>query len=189
MNVSFERVAMGKDEWLTPPEIIRALGDFDLDPCAPIIRPWKTAKMHYTIQDDGLSKPWHGRVWCNPPYGSETGKWLKKLSDYGNGIALIFARTETGNSFRYIWPSASAIMFLCGRLVFYHVDGTKPANSAGAPSCLIAYGFHNAEALRNSGLNGKFLFIQKDSYFSKKGGDWHGRQFKAGRAQAGGIRQ
>ena len=39
-----------KDEWLTPPEIINSLGTFDLDPCSPINRPWKTAKKHYTIQ-------------------------------------------------------------------------------------------------------------------------------------------
>jgi hypothetical protein len=159
LNVSFERVATGKDEWLAPSEIIRALGDFDLDPCAPIIRPWDMAKNHYTIQDDGLSKPWHGRVWCNPPYGSETSKWLHKLSRHGNGIALIFARTETGNFFRYIWPCASGIMILRGRLVFHHVDGTKPANSAGATSCLIAYGEQNTIILRSSGLDGKFLFI------------------------------
>jgi hypothetical protein len=159
LNVSFERAATGKDEWLTPPDIIRALGDFDLDPCAPVIRPWEMAKIHYTIQDDGLSKPWHGRVWCNPPYGSETGKWLKKMSEHGNGVALIFARTETGNFFQYIWPCASGIMFLRGRLVFHHADGAKPSNSAGAPSCLIAYGNHNAKVLRESGLNGKFLFI------------------------------
>ena len=42
-----------KDEWLTPPHIIRALGEFDLDPCAPHIsrRPWNTAKRHYTGDD------------------------------------------------------------------------------------------------------------------------------------------
>lgn len=159
MNTSFERIVAGKNEWLAPPEIIRVLGIFDLDPCAPVIRPWDMAKAHYTIEDDGLSQPWYGRVWCNPPYGGETGKFLKPLADHGNGIALIFARTETGNFFRYIWPRASGIMFLRGRLVFHHVDGTKPANSAGAPSCLIAYGAANANILRDSGLDGKFLLI------------------------------
>lgn len=40
---SHQSAAMLKDEWLTPPEIIKALGgpeSFDLDPCAPIKRPW-----------------------------------------------------------------------------------------------------------------------------------------------------
>lgn len=158
MNTAFERTETGKDEWLTPPEIIKALGDFDLDPCAPIVRPWSTATRHYTIEDNGLIQPWEGRIWCNPPYGNETGKWLARMAEHGNGIALIFARTETGNFFRYIWPTAQGVMFLKGRLVFYHVDGTRPQNSAGAPSCLVAYGTENARILKESGLSGKFLY-------------------------------
>ena len=68
MNVTFEgKTETGKDEWLTPPELVSALGKFDLDPCSPINRPWDTAKKHYTILDDGLTQPWDGKVWCNPP--------------------------------------------------------------------------------------------------------------------------
>jgi hypothetical protein len=37
-----------KDEWLTPQFIVQALGAFDLDPCAPVNRPWDTARTHYT---------------------------------------------------------------------------------------------------------------------------------------------
>lgn len=58
---------MQNDEWLTPPALLRALGQFDLDPCSPVVRPWDTAAQHYTVQDDGLSLPWAGRVWLNPP--------------------------------------------------------------------------------------------------------------------------
>lgn len=68
MNTTFEMDREnGKDEWLTPPEIITALGPFDLDPCSPVNRPWATANNHYTILDDGYNKKWFGRVWCNPP--------------------------------------------------------------------------------------------------------------------------
>ena len=42
MDTAFERSAGGKDEWLTPPEIIKALGTFDLDPCASTTRSWPT---------------------------------------------------------------------------------------------------------------------------------------------------
>ena len=136
MNTAFERTEQ-KDEWLTPPEIIQSLGTFDLDPCSPVNRPWDTANLHYTIEDDGLSKDWSGRVWCNPPYGTETGKWLKKLSDHNNGICLIFARTETSNFFNYVWNKASGIRFIKGRLKFYSVDGKQAKNCAGAPSCLV----------------------------------------------------
>lgn len=67
MGLSAHQKNGGHDEWLTPPEILRALGEFDLDPCAPVVRPWETAARHYTVQDDGLALPWEGRVWCNPP--------------------------------------------------------------------------------------------------------------------------
>lgn len=43
MNTSFERSANASDEWYTPREIIEALGEFDLDPCAPMHPLWPTA--------------------------------------------------------------------------------------------------------------------------------------------------
>ena len=148
---------MGKDEWLTPPGIIKSLGRFDLDPCSPINRPWDTAVNHYTIEDDGLSQEWEGRVWLNPPYGKYTGTWLHKLSEHGNGIALIFARTETEMFFDFIWNKAYAILFLLHRIKFLNVDGTVGKSGSGAPSCLIAYGEENLEALVNSKLEGSLI--------------------------------
>jgi hypothetical protein len=150
-----------KDEWLTPPSIITALGPFDLDPCAPIDRPWETAREHYTINDDGYARPWFGRVWLNPPYGSDTGRWLRKLSEHGNGIALVFARTETEAFHRYVWPSADALFFFAGRLYFRHVTGQRANANAGAPSVLIAYGRENAERLRDFGWPGKYTENQR----------------------------
>ena len=160
MNTSFERSETGKMEWLTPPEIIKALGEFDLDPCAPVIRPWNTAKQHYTIEDDGLSKDWNGRIWCNPPYGKDAIRWVKKLSEHGNGICLLFARTETRLFFDYIWNKAHAILFLKGRLSFYNVDGTKGNSNAGAPSCLVAYNQENSKILWNTDLAGKYIKLR-----------------------------
>lgn len=154
---SHQSAAMLKDEWLTPPNILRALGPFDLDPCAPVNRPWEMAAQHYTMLDDGLNKPWHGRVWCNPPYGRETGAWLARLADHGNGIALIFARTETEMFFEQVWNKATGILFLQGRLHFHHVDGTRAPANAGAPSCLVAYGMDNVRSLMTSGIAGRFV--------------------------------
>lgn len=155
--------AMIKDEWLTPPGLIRTLGEFDLDPCSPSpdVRPWDTARMHFCRKDDGLTRPWSGRVWLNPPYGRETGKWLSRLADHADGIALIFARTETDMFFRYVWNRASGILFLRGRLHFHHVDGSRASFNAGAPSCLIAYGSKNVNALAECGLPGKLLEIAR----------------------------
>lgn len=148
---------MLKDEWLTPREIVQALGPFDLDPCSPIVRPWETAKRHFTIKDDGLSQEWQGRVWLNPPYGQFTDEWLEKLTLHGNGIALIFARTETETWFNWVWPKASGILFLKGRLYFHHVSGLRAKANSGAPSALIAYGRENAEAIIGSKIAGHFV--------------------------------
>lgn len=156
-----QSAAMLKDEWLTPPEIINALGPFDLDPSAPVTRPWETARKHYTMLDNGLAKPWTGRVWCNPPYGKETGVWLDRLADHGNGIALVFARTETSMFFRTVWERAAAVLFIEGRLYFHHADGRRAAANAGAPSCLVAYGAENVEALRVSGIAGRLVLLDK----------------------------
>jgi hypothetical protein len=146
-----------KDEWLTPPPILEALGEFDLDPCSPVDRPWDTARTHYTILDNGLARPWSGRVWLNPPYGPQTGKWLRKLAEHGDGIALIFARTETEMFHQHAWDRADAMLFFRGRLYFHHVGGERAAANAGAPSVLIAYGRNNAEALARSGLPGTLI--------------------------------
>lgn len=148
-----------KDEWLTPPEIIRAMGPFDLDPCAPVCRPWPTASLHYTIQDDGLSQPWFGRVWCNPPYGPETGRRLGRLAEHGTGTALIFARTETEMFFQHVWRRADAVLFIEGRLHFYDVEGRRAQGNAGGPSVLVAYGVEDVERLATLGL-GQFLDLR-----------------------------
>ena len=39
----------------------------------------------YTRRDDGLRQPWHGSVWCNPPY-SGLDAWLAKAwREWGRG--------------------------------------------------------------------------------------------------------
>jgi hypothetical protein len=149
-------------EWLSPPEIIRALGPFDLDPCAPIVRPWPMAFEHYTVQDNGLLLPWHGRIWMNPPYGPPAviTPWMHKLSQHGNGVALIFARTETKMFFRYVWERADSIFFIQDRLYFYDIEGQRAKANGGAPSALVAYGTNNVDAIEDAGLKGKHVMLR-----------------------------
>ena len=113
------------DLWSTPQATFDALNSefhFTLDPCA-------TKENHkcdkfYTLEDDGLSKDWSGeRVFMNPPYGREIGKWVKKLSERG-GVALLPARTDTRWFHDYIYGK-SEIRFIKGRLKFG--DGKNPA--------------------------------------------------------------
>lgn len=164
----YHRQPDGKDEWLTPPPIIWALSEsfngekFDLDPCAPITRPWEMAKAHYTTEDNGMLKPWHGRVWCNPPY-REAADWLARCADHGNAIAMVFARTETRMFFDCVWNTADAVLFLKGRVTFFNVDGSKPKGTGGGPSCLVAWGDCNVDALEHAvqecGIEGKLIYL------------------------------
>lgn len=158
---SHQSARMKNDEWLTPPSIIDRLGPFDLDPCAPCVRPWPTATNHYCKHDDGLAMPWHGFVWCNPPYGSESAAWLAKMSEHGNGIALIFARTETAMFFDYVWARAQALLFLRGRLHFHRVTGERAKANSGAPSVLVAYGVQAEIALYASQALGRFVPLRR----------------------------
>lgn len=154
--------AMASDTWLTPPELLTALGPFDLDPCAcPEPRPWPTAAVHFTRADNGMLKPWSGRVFLNPPYGgpSIVGPWLRRMASHGNGVALVFARTETDLFHRLIWRQASAVLFLRGRLFFHRPDGVRAGANAGAPSCLVAYGSVNVTALERSGIDGHLVSL------------------------------
>jgi hypothetical protein len=156
---SHQSANMKKDEWLTPPALVEQLGPFDLDPCAPLdeVRPWDTAAVHYTVEDNGLLQPWQGFVWCNPPYGKQAAEWLDKMYEHNHGIALIFARTETKMFFDYVWNSATSVLFLEGRLHFHHVDGTRAKANAGAPSVLVAYGQEADNRLYMSNISGRYI--------------------------------
>lgn len=131
-----------KDEWLTPPVIISALGPFDLDPCAPANdrRPWPTASRHISLPTDGLA--------AHP----------------SGGIALIFARTETLGFHQEVWEKADAVLFLKGRLRFFHIDGGV-TNTANAPSCLVAYGEEATQRLlkasRGTMVRGRFINLKQ----------------------------
>ena len=155
----------GEKVWLTPPELVEQLGPFDLDPCLGAPRPWDTAAAHYgpDSQDGlgGLFAPWHGLVWCNPPYDRAAWDWLARCADHGNAIALIFARTEVEQFHRQVWERATAVLFLEGRLYFHHPDGRRASANGGAPSVLVAYGEQAADRLSHSGVRGQFIRLDR----------------------------
>ena len=166
MNVNFETGGDGATatthDWLTPPELLAALGPFDMDPCASQYQPWRTAATQFTIEDDGLAREWSGRVWCNPPYGPHAEKFLRRMAEHGDGIALIFARTETRAFQEWCWKRADAMLFMAGRIKF-RLPGGGTAGTAGAPSVLIAYGQTNADALRQSGIAGYVVTLENSA--------------------------
>lgn len=125
-------------EHYTPPIIIDAvvacLGTIDLDPCSDSGDPPNIpARTHYTA--DGLTKPWTGSVYMNPPYGEEIKDWVTKLCDeherqdggVTEAITLVPARTDTKWFLRL---RDYVCCFIEGRLTFVGNDDPAPFPSA-----------------------------------------------------------
>jgi phage N-6-adenine-methyltransferase len=142
-------------EWYTPGWVFDSLGlTFDLDVCSPGAgKTCVPALRHYTPVEDGLTSPWYGTVWCNPPYGRRsTGVWLEKLMAHGDGVALVFARPDTV-WFQEAMKHADVVCFVERRIRF--IDGRTGLVSEGSPgagSALIAFGQKAAHAVLQSGI-------------------------------------
>ncbi len=140
-------------DWYTPKYIFYALNlEFDLDPCsAGAGNDFVPAVHRYTISDDGLNRQWFGSVFCNPPYGKQTGYWLKKMSEHRNGVALVFARTGT-KWWQEIAPTTDSICFVAGRIRFVNGFTKQISSAAGADSVLMAWGDVCSNAVKQSKL-------------------------------------
>ena len=175
MYKSFESRHITTIEWYTPRFIFNALNMvFDLDPCSPgkNIVPWIPAKVHYTMQDNGLKRKWFGTVFLNPPYGRDTGKWLKRMTKHKRGIALLFSRTDNKWFHEYV-STADAICFIRKRIsfipstkailyaknkwnirkdTFIDIDGKSKRSQTGNGSMLVAWNKICVDALKQSNL-------------------------------------
>jgi len=158
MTIGSHQRSVGKSQvHLTPRWLLERLGPFDLDPCAATVRPWDCAARNIVEAEDGLAAEWHGRVWLNPPFDRyQVGRWIERLVEHRDGIALVHARTETA-WFRPIWQSASAILFLFERVKFCRPDGTEQQANSGAPVVLVAFGENNARCLARAGIPGALI--------------------------------
>jgi DNA N-6-adenine-methyltransferase (Dam) len=148
-------------DWIVPREIIDALGTFDLDPCAAKVQPWRCADRSFALPDNGLIHIWKGRVWLNPPHGSDTARWVRKMAEHGVGTALLFARTDAAFFGAHVFDRASAVLFLKGRVRFHKPDGSLARRAAGAAAMLVAYGAYDANQLEQSGIAGSFIRITR----------------------------
>lgn len=129
------------NEWATPRAFFDALDaefHFNLDPCATPQNA-KCCKF-FTAEQNGLDQDWGGgRVFCNPPYGREIGRWVRKCWEESRKpntlvVMLIPARTDTSYFHDYIYGKAREIRFIRGRLHF-----NESPQGAPFPSMVVVF--------------------------------------------------
>jgi len=126
-------------EWPTPQELFNELsfvyGGFTLDPCATAHN--AKCRNFFTKEEDGLRQPWKGKVFVNPPYGREIGRWVKKAwEESQNGalvVCLLPARVDT--RWWHDYAKKGHVHFIRGRLKF-----GCARNSAPFPSAIVTFG-------------------------------------------------
>ena len=140
-------------EWYPPPEMFKALGlTFDLDPASPGPGHWVPVRRVYTEKDDGLTQPWDGLVFMNPPYGGRNDHvpWLRKFLKLGNGIAIVRAYTSSAWWLAHM-PKAELVLFPKGKTKFIRPDGSI-GKCPRHGIVFVGVGAVACEALRRCGL-------------------------------------
>jgi site-specific DNA-methyltransferase (adenine-specific) len=127
-------------EWETPQEFFDVLNKefhFAFDVCAS--KDNTKCKAFYDVLSNGLVMTWpYLSCWCNPPYGREIGKWVKKAYEHSQispnpVVCLLPARTDTKWWHDYIMQ-ADEIRFVRGRLTFSNAESPAPF-----PSCVVVF--------------------------------------------------
>lgn len=159
MAIQKAMISSKTNEWSTPQNLFDELNrefNFTLDPCATSVN-HKCSKF-YTISDNGLSKDWSSDiVFMNPPYGGHTGDWIQKaLEESKRGavvVCLIVSSTDRSYWHNFIFPYASQIRFIRGRVTFGDAKTTAPFASA-----IVIFGGQYIEK----------IVYYKESYLSRR---------------------
>jgi hypothetical protein len=152
-----DSIAVTSDDCYTPRWVFDAMGlEFDLDVAAPPGGPWHVpADRYYTAEDDGLTQPWDGLAWCNPPY-SNLRPWVDRWAAHDRGVLLATYAPEMYAtpvmlgaadavafvSVKFTLPNGDKIKPRHGTFVAFRGVGTEPAErlAAADPYGAVLYG-------------------------------------------------
>ena len=126
----------GNMEWNTPPYIVdaarAAMGVIDLDPCTNLTaQEYIKASVFYTISVDGLSVPWYGNIWMNPPYRKKfITPFVEHLCDEALSGNVSQFVCITNNATETPWAQrllavCEAVCFPFRRVRFYDLEGKR----------------------------------------------------------------
>lgn len=154
-NVAGREGSVGNTGWQTPGHVFGALhaefGPFDLDPAgahsayvSDQVREYCTPEGRFRHRVDGseqlssqcgLTTPWLGSVFVNPPY-KRVEEWVRKGSESARAgalvVMLLIPSTDARWFHRYVWDKrlhrpreGVELRFLEGRIRFVHPDPEK----------------------------------------------------------------
>lgn len=94
----------------------------------------------------------------NPPYSRVLLRgFCEKMSEHGDGIALLVNRQDNLLWQEVIFPTAKSMIFMRHRVKFIRPDGTTGSPFFG--SCLVAWGDKCDRRLRESKIEGKYVVL------------------------------
>ena len=141
-NAHFRTNFTGNNEWYTPAPhlalVRHVLGDIDLDPASNDIAQQQVCAVNYfTSEDDGLTRPWHGRIFMNPPFSyPEIERFIDKLLEELTAGRVTEAIALTNNFSDTAWfhkaaLAAAALCFTKGRVPFETPEGERGQPTQG----------------------------------------------------------
>ena len=129
----FIHVSDDSYEWFTPQDHIEAvrkvMGSIDLDPASTAkANEVVKAQRFYAAEDDGLTQPWAGNVFLNPPYNMPLVEQFvqKAVFDYREGRmsqAVILTNNSTDTAWFQTLLDFCPTCFTKGRLHFWARKG------------------------------------------------------------------
>jgi hypothetical protein len=136
----------------TPNYITDALGKIDLDPCAGEFTKIGIVNWWIGRGEDGLLNPWHGFVFCNPPF-SQKKIWIEKMIEHNNGVLLL---PERGSA-PWFGPLAKSCghYFVMGKKINF--NGGSSSNNLG--SVLFLFGSESLDRIKKCGLPGHLVEV------------------------------
>lgn len=120
--------------------VIACLDKIDLDPCSNSREiPNVPAAMHYTAQDNGLLRPWVGKLFINPPFGYDVEQWFSKLylerleCRTTEAIVLWKSATETA-AWKTLTQLSCRVCFPSSRIRFVGPSGSDGPGPTFSPA-------------------------------------------------------
>lgn len=156
-----DSVAITSDDCYTPRWVFDAMGlRFNLDVAAPVGgAPNVPADRHLTAEDDGLTHPWPGVVWCNPPYSRVT-PWAQRWAGHPSGAFMATYAPET-YWFPRVMGAADAVAFISCKFARPDAEPIKPRH--GVFVAFRGVGIEPAERLAAADKYGAVLYGGKPS--------------------------